>query len=518
VLGLRVVDPQAAHPLLARLGAVAATPRGVLEDPATRAAVAASYDRAEQAYYDDDGPQRVADAVLGLVAAVGAEPGEYPWLADLALPGDDGDWYPAGELLLPGGPLAGLVAGDATVGVVSRDFARRYDGRTLEAAGVASTFGLLRAQDVELGSAVDLDLDGAGEWAAASHEALRLRDGARAGGGRAPGPDLIAGLPPVAVEVVAVRDLDLVSPDRWPQALELLTRPPLRAALTAPTRLRLPGGGHADVPPYTAWWLRRHVRLGGQRPCDLRSPDADPLLAGLYDAIGAAGTPPLARLLGDPVIARALGVRSSLADLLSEPGGADELLARLADPARAVARPQLRALWSALATTAGLTPDTVTPPDLVRAVHGEKVIVADAGDALVLDAPDLWPLVADQPLILAPYRHAGRLADLLDLPLASEEVTAAAESPGERRPVPGIVPGVLPGAPVTYREHDNLIVGGADVPWRYAGGELHVATVEGLAHGLAWAAGQWHARHLLAALLISPEETTRLLAEADLDG
>ena len=76
---------------------------------------------------------------------------------------------------------------------------------------------------------------------------------------------------------------------------------------------------------------------------------------------------------------------------------------------------------------------------------------------------------------------------------------------------------MLPGAPDSYREHDSLTVDGTDVPWRYRDGELHASTVEGLAHGLAWAAGQWHARHLLAALLISPEETARLLAEADLD-
>src|SRR5215467_9431275 len=81
-LGLRVVDPEAAHPLLARLGAVEATPRGVLADPATRAAVANSYDAAAEAGYDDDGPERVADAVLGLVAAANAERAEYPWLAD----------------------------------------------------------------------------------------------------------------------------------------------------------------------------------------------------------------------------------------------------------------------------------------------------------------------------------------------------------------------------------------------------------------------------------------------------
>jgi hypothetical protein len=64
VLGLRVVHPEAAHPLLARLGAIEATPRSVLADPATRAAVEASY--------EEEDPAPVADAVLGLVAG---EPG-----------------------------------------------------------------------------------------------------------------------------------------------------------------------------------------------------------------------------------------------------------------------------------------------------------------------------------------------------------------------------------------------------------------------------------------------------------
>jgi hypothetical protein len=510
VLGLRVIDPEAAHPLLVRLGAVEATPRSVLEDPATRAAVKHSYDSALEAAYDDDSPQRLADAVLGLLAALGIAPGEYPWLAGLALPGDDGDWYPAGELLLPGAPLAGIFASDSPFGTVDADLVQRHGADTLRAAGVLSSFGLLTAEDVELDEAgTDLDLDGIDEWAADARGRLR------SDGGASPP------LPPVAVEFTAVRDLELVDPERWPEALELLTRMPLRAALTEPTRVRLPGGRHADVPSYTAWWLRRHVTLGGRRPSDLRAPDADPLLAALYDPVGIAGEADaglaLARVLADPAIARALGVRSSLAALLTEPGGADELLDRLADSSRPVTRPQLRALWSALATADGVTPEDVTPPDRVRAVHGDKITVADAGDVLVLDSPDLWPLAEDRPLVLAPYRHAPRLADLLDLPLASEEIPGVVESSGERRPAPGMVPDVLPEAPATYREHDSLTVDGTDVPWRFHHGELHAATVEGLAHGLAWAAGQWQARHLLAALLISPEETRRLLAEADLD-
>jgi hypothetical protein len=510
VLGLRVVDPEAAHPLLARLGAVEATPRGVLEDPATRAAVRNSYDGAVEAAYDDDSPQRLADAVLGLLAALDIAPGEYPWLAELALPGEDGDWYPAGELLLPNAPLAGIVAGDAPFGTVRPDLVERHGADPLSAAGVLWSFGLLTAEDVELDeSQIDLDLDGADEWAADTRDRLRSAEGA------------FPPLPPVAVEFAAVRDLDLVDPGRWPQALDLLIRPPLRAALIEPTRVRLPDGRHADVPSYTAWWLRRHVTLGGRRPADLRVPDAAPLLAGLYDVAGLPGDadadPALDRVLADPALARALGVRSSLTALLAEPGGADELLARLGDLARPVTRPQLRALWSALATADGVAPQDITPPDRVRAIHGDKITVADAADVLILDSPDLWPLIADRPLILAPYRHASRLADLLDVPLASEEVPGVIESDGERRPVPDIVPDVLPGAPVTYREHDSLTADGTDVPWRYAGGEVHAATVEGLAHGLAWAAGHWQDRHLLSALLISPEETARLLTEADLD-
>ena len=476
-LGLRVVHPAAVHPLLARLGAAPATPRGALADPAVRAAVAASYDE------EDPGP--VADAVLSLVAAAHLRPGEQPWLADLALPGADGDWYAAGELLLPGGPLAEVVAADTPFGTAGPAILERYGAATLEAAGVLSSFSLLAAQDVAL-DAPDLDLDGAQEWA----------DEVRA---RLPGGDV----PPVAAEVLAVRDLEFVDPARWPRALELLTEPSLRAALVEPTRVLLADGRHADVPSYTAWWLRRHPVLGGHRPTDARIAGTDPLLAGLYDE---------ATLPADPAVARALGVRTSLAELLAEPGGPDELLDRLADPARPVTRAQLRALWAALAAAG-----EATPPDRVRVVCGDEVVVAGAADALVLDAADLWPLVAAQPLVLAPYDRAVRLADLLDLPLVSEEVVGRVESSPARRPVPAIARTVLPGAPATYYAHDRLVVDGVAVPWRHTSGAVHAAGPGGLACGLAWASGNWSARHLLAALLRDPGASARLLAEADLD-
>lgn len=476
-LGLRVVHPGAVHPFLARLGAVEATPRSVLADPAVRAVVAASFEE------DDPGP--VADAVLSLAAAAQLRPGEQPWLADLALPGTDGEWYPAGELLLPDGPLAGVVAADTPFGTLGPAMLERYDAATLEAVGVLSSFGLLVAEDVAL-DAPDLDLDGAQEWAADTCARLPRGD-----------------VPPVAAEVLAVRDLELVDPARWPRALELLAAPSLRAALVEPTRVLLDDGRRADVPSYTAWWLRRHPVLGGRRPADVRVAGTDPLLAGLYDE---AARP------ADPAIARALGVRTSLAELLAEPGGADELLDRLADPRRPVTRVQLRALWTALAAVAG-----AAPPDQVRVVCGDEVVVADAADALVLDAADLWPLVAAQPLVLAPYDRAPRLADLLDLPLVSEEVAGLVESAAAPRPVPAIVHTVLPEAPATYYAHDRLVVDGVCVPWRCTLGAVHAAGPGGLACGLAWASGRWPARFLLAALLEDPGAAARLLAEADLD-
>jgi hypothetical protein len=476
VLGFRVVDSGAVHPLLTRLGAVEATPQGVLSDPAVRAAVTASYDE------DDPGP--IADAVLSLVAAAHLRPGDYPWLADLALPGADGDWYPAGELLLPGGPLAEVVGSDTPFGTASPATLERYGSATLEAVGVLSSFSTLVAEDVVI-DAVDLDLDAAADWAAE----MRAR--------------LPGSVPLVAPELVAIRDLELVDPARWQRALELLAAPSLRAAVIEPTRVLLADGRYADVPSYTSWWLRNHPVLGGRRPGDLRASGADPLLAGLYDE---------AELPADAAFAHALGVRTSLADLLAEPGGPDELLNRLADPDRPVTRAQLRALWIALAAVAH-----AEPPDQVRAVRGDEVVIADAAEVLVLDAPDLLPLVADQPLVLAPHNLAAQLADLLDIALASEEVSGRVESVPERTAVPAVVRTVLPQAPATYLAHDHLVVDGIDVPWRYTDGVVHAAGADGLACGLAWASGQWPVRHLIAALLRDPAARARLLAEADLD-
>ncbi|MEV4289498.1 hypothetical protein AB0K40_28695 [Nonomuraea bangladeshensis] len=471
-LGLRIVHPEAAHPALLRLGAAEATPRTVLEDPLTKAAVAQSLDSPE--------PEPVARAVLSLVQAAGLAPGEAPWLAELALPAADGELYPAGELMLADGALAGVLEPGGHLGIASAALEETYGSRVLAAAGVLDGFAVVHDEDVLLDpDECDHDLDGEVDWLDHVLDLLPELD-----------------VPPLIPEFTAVRDLELVAD--WPAALALLSRPPLRAALHP---LRIAG---VEVPSYTAWWLARHPVLDGRKPLELRLPGADPLLQGLY-ADAPAGL--------DEGALSMIGVRTTLAELLASHGGPEELLDLMADESVEVDRAQLRALWVALA---GVDPERVAPPSRVRAVLRGSIVVAAAEDAVVVEAPDLLQLVADRPLVLAPYDLAESLSELLDLPLAGELTTGEVTSAGEVREVPAEVRSLLPAAPGTYVEHEKLLVDGVECAWRYFEGAVHCTGVDGLARGLAWATGQWGDRLAVAALLRDPDAVPLLLAEADL--
>ncbi|HEY5836242.1 sacsin N-terminal ATP-binding-like domain-containing protein [Streptomyces sp.] len=501
-LGLRVAHADAAHPLLEKLGAAPATARAILTTPQVRTAVAASLDDDRAAWDDDQAgldAEELADVVLGLARTAGLAPGDEPWLSALALPDEDGELAPAGELILPGSPLEAVLR-EGELAAVDADLARGWGEQPLTAVGVLATFALVRAADVVL-DPDDLEprdtdwaepddvglLEAVDVWCEDVLDQLPETD-----------------VPPVATEVIGVRDLDLVDDDAWPQALALLSRPPLRDAITAPVRVLLPDGTTESVRPYAAWWLRDHPVLDGRHPVGLRTAGGDRLLAGLYDE---AETGPAV----DEQVLRALGVRTSVPALLSEPGGAAELLARLADPDRTVTPAQLHGLYAALAE---LDPEQVTLPDELRAVVDGAPVVVDAAEALVADAPDLLPLAAGRPLLPVPPRLAAELADLFQVGRLSEALEAAVVSEGEPHDVLPAVHDLLPGAPTTYREHEALLVtGGVELDWRYLDGTLHASTVEGLAAGLAWAAGHWHRRFELAALLEDPTRTDEL-AEA----
>ncbi|MER5752996.1 molecular chaperone Hsp90 [Streptomyces sp. NPDC002088] len=497
-LGLKVAHPDAAHPLLEKLGALPATPRAVLTTPQVRAAVAASLDDEGGAWEEDTlDAEELADTVLGLVRDAGLEPCEEPWLGALALSDEDGELAPAGELVLPGSAFAQVMREDE-LAFVEAELAEKWGEQPLAACGVLAGFALVRAEDIVLdpdelepreGDFAEPDdaglLDAVDVWC----EDILDRF-----------PD--TPVPPVATELVAVRDLDLVDDDRWPQALALLAQPPLRDALIQPLRILLPDGTHEVVRPYTAWWLRGHPVIDGRRPAGLLAAGGDPLLRGLYDEADATG-------FDDEQVLRALGVRTSVAALLDEPGGAAELLDRLADPDRAVTAAQLHGLYSALAD---LDPEQVTLPDEVRAVVDGRVEVVDAADAVVVDSPDLLPFTEGVPLLPVRPARAAQLAELFQVRRLSESVTGGVDSEGAEHDVPDSVRVLLgPRTPQEYVEHEELVVDGVEIDWRLtADGVLHASTLEGVAAGLAWAAGQWPRRFEVAALLEDASRTEEL--------
>ncbi|MFF4606852.1 sacsin N-terminal ATP-binding-like domain-containing protein [Streptomyces sp. NPDC001339] len=517
-LGLKVAHPDAVHPLLEKLGATPAAPRAVLTTPQVRAAVANSLDADEDAYdiLAEDfsaglgvslgtplGAEELADTVLALVRDANLSPGDEPWLGALALPDEDGELAPAGELVYPGSAFERVIrAGE--LAACDADLAAQWGEQPLTAVGVLADFALVRATDVVLdpdemeprdGDFAEPDdvglLDAVDVWCEDILDAL---------------PD--TPVPPVVTELVAVRDLDLVDDDAWPQVLTMLSRPPLRDALTAPVRVLLPDGTTDSVRPYTAWWLRGHPVLDGRRPAGLRSAGGDPLLAGLYESADAGDV--------DAQVLRALGVRTSVAALLDEPGGAAELLARLADPSHPVTATQLHTLYGLLTD---LDPDQVTLPDELRAVLGHDVQVVDAADAVIADAPDLMPLAGHLPLLPVRPERAADLAELLQVRRLSEAVTAKVRSEGTRHEVPSPVRTLLgPTTPDSYVEHEELIVTAGlepdattELDWRWTpDGTLHAATLEGVAAGLSWATGQWPRRFEVAALLEDPDRGEEL--------
>lgn len=357
---LRLVHPDAAHPLLERLGARPVAPAELLD--ALRPAIERSVDDAE----DGSDVTGLVRAVLALAGRLAEPVAARPWLGALALPEDTGSPRRADELVLPAGVLRGVLAAEAPLGVLDPVFAAEQPAAALRAVGVLDSFAVL---DDPHPDGPDHDLDGEEQWWAQLGE------------------------PPE--RLLAIRDLDLVNEHRWPAALRQIAADP--AGLAA---LRQPDG-------YTGWWLAQHARFGGHPPPHWRLAGAA-ALEGLYDVVPLWDT--------DEALLAAAGVRTGLS--ITGPADAADLLVRLAEPARAITPAVVHAAHAALAA-ADLDPAEVDPPARVRAVTGQ---VVDAECAVVLDAP--WLAAVLPPGVLVSGGDPGPLADLLDLPLATERVTA----------------------------------------------------------------------------------------------
>jgi hypothetical protein len=482
-MGLRLVDPAAVHPLLTRLGATEATSAAVLRDPAVRAAM-------EAAEVDDEADvRRRAEAILGLVAASGIGVDDEAWLADIWLPAADGTLAPAGEVWLPDSPVLALLDVEPAAYTVDAEVVRRWGRHTLTAVGVQDRFAVVRETDLPLDDQAPPNLPDFQEWVDAAR--ARLGD-----------PEI----PPIVTELLAVRDLDLVSDDRWPDVLTLLAEDAdLRPALVDPTYVNRQDGSRQAVPSYTAWWLRTYARIpdtghAGRPVGELCAADADPIVRALL--------PPLPVALDDQV-SNALGLARTLDDLVAAPG---PLLDRLADADLELASLQLGAVYRALGA-ADVAVDGVRAPEHVRVPAGAGSRVVAAADVVVADSPQ-WLQLGLPALI--PGTPA--LADVLDVDLAADVYPSVPSSAGTAAGVPAVVRRVLPAAPASYVEHDDLIVAGRSVAWWVDdAGDVHAATLAGLARGVAWVCGSWHVRALLAEAVHDPADVDTLIAERAYD-
>ncbi len=445
---LPVVHPDAVDPLLTRLGAESLSAYDALTHPALVELVH-EMELAESSFGGVD-IDLTREVLVLARRAPGASLGDR--LGRLPVPDVDGELADADELIVPGSPLAGVVADDVPFGLVDPAWLDEFGAEALGVIGVAHDFAVVHDA---LPTGPDHDLDDEDAWWA----------------GLAEPPD----------RLVAVRDLDLVDPARWPAALAMLAA----GVETAPLL--------ADRDGHTAWWLRRHAVLdpGGSAEATplrlLRDPDASDL-AGLFDPLPDIG-----------VSAEALG--ALLADgVVDDAETAAHLLERLGDPDVAVTPGAALAAHAALADAyrAGrLDLDALAPPRRVRTLAGTAV---DRKDAVVIDRPWFAEAIEPERAVAASAgqgltggaRTASALADVLDVPCASEESAVHIVSTGrasrwsdEPALVRAAVAAGLPVPPGPVVVHPELVVDAGDrrlpVPWwRDERGVVHLTEGAGV--------------------------------------
>lgn len=373
----RLVHPEAAHPLLTRLGAVSASAADLLSDPALRASIEDVSDD-----YDDTGDAEAAEELAATVMAlasnvpVGTLPsGTLPsWIGQLLLRDEEGELLPADELLLPDSPLGRVLVGESPFATVDAASVDVFGADALRAVGVGWGFTVLRS---ELPSGPEHDLADEDLWW-----------------------DTLSDDPEV---VEAVRDLDLVDEKRWGEALELLVREPVTRRLLA------------DRDGYTAWWLRHHALVGGIPLGTYRSPD-DATFAGLLDVFDHGEAESLAAVLAP--------------DRVDSVELARLLLDRLADtqrqPTAAVIASSHRLLAEAVAEDR-IDVEDLDVPSAVRSLSGS---VVDPADAFVLDCPWMFAVAPHSRVLMGDLATAEVLATILDVPVMSEVVVAEVASTG----------------------------------------------------------------------------------------
>ncbi|MEL7976609.1 ATP-binding protein [Isoptericola sp. F-RaC21] len=503
-LGVRVVHPDAAHPLLVRAGAASTSPRALLDDPGVRALALA----ASEALLDgaaevpdvgavraptlvgpvDEGPREVVQNVLALARLAHAGGGhDFPfWLGELPVPTEDG-WRPARESVLPGSWAAGSMPGLAPV---TRAAVAYYPSPLLVALGVRADVDTYRVADVLTPDPADPEPehgpDDPAGWLSGWEDYLRfLADRV--------GPGVDVGDVEAVADLDAVGDIDDSSDsdeddDLWgPVLAAVVADPDARRALVTPV---------AGAPSYTAWWLRD--RLGAP----FAAHDGVPLLPPAPPAVAAL----------DPEVRRALGVVDGLDRL--DPLDWPAVLDRLPDVGTSVPLAAALGVWRGLAGLAvRLAPAAraaaLDPlPDRLPALDASDVVVRRADDVEVAGTAR-WAVLG--PVLPVPEAEVAAVADLLDLPVVGEDGLPAPDGPGRERELDERVAALDPRLPAVWFEHGRLSVAGSPVPWWVdAEGRAHATDRAGLAAALADVLGRPDRCALLATVLAAPERAAEL--------
>ncbi len=470
---LRIVHPDAAHPLLGRLGAVPADATALVTDPALIQLFRDFRADLEDSDPDPDELRDLARLALDLTSATGSAV-----LEDVVLTDADDQAWPAAELLAPGAPLASVLADDADLPMVGQEWTR-YPQHALTRIGVRTGLKVVPVENA------DADLPDLGQWWS----------------------EVVGdAMPPETFYAIA--DLDLIDDDKWPELLRMIVvdRDALHTLTSGPD------------PSYTRWWLSNFALIAGRSPNYWRLPGAVDL-AGLYDELPV----PI-----DTGIAVAIGVLSQGADVVrSDPS---ELIRRLADP-------DLRITAGAVPRLTRLAADAleqhpgIALPELVRTLSGA---VVDAEDALVLDLP-WFAQVADVGTVVAGGADPLRVSRLFDLDLVSEggEVTVVGADPVELTPTQrqaaeraaawlGLdLAALFPARTLLVAADLSVQLKTVDVQrvWWWAGADVPTTgdlalvcdgSADGIGRAVAWKAGRWSDR---AAAVVAAQGGPIALAE-----